>query len=92
VPPYDLISERSLILALLVGGGIAVGIILARSSRFMSFTARKRSDEEIENDVHEFGDGVSEHDAPVPLFIWLLAVAYLIWAVGYVVYTSWYGL
>ena len=92
MPPYDLIGDRSVILALLVGVAITIGLILARSSRMASFTTRERSDEEIEENVHEFGGGVSERDAPVPIFIWLLATAYLLWAAGYVVYVARFGL
>jgi hypothetical protein len=84
MPPYDLINTSYEILAIGIGVGITVLVILARGSTFFSWSFRKRSDAEIEEHLIEFGGGVSERNAPVPIAIWLVAAAVTIWSVGYI--------
>ena len=84
MPPYDLISFRQFVAMIGIGLGLAIAIALARGSSYLSLSLTKRSDRDVEDSVHEFGGGVRERNAPIPVFIWLLVVVYLCWAVGYV--------
>ena len=85
MPPYDLINYNYFILSLAIGLGITILVVLARGVKFFSFTLDKRTDEEIEEDVHEFGSGVTGKNSPLPLFIWLIIGSYFCWAVIYVI-------
>jgi hypothetical protein len=78
----------------MLAGGlmVATAIILARASRHYSFTLRKRSEAELIEETHTFGDAVKEQNRPVPVFIWLVAIGYVIWAIGYVVFSGVRGL
>jgi hypothetical protein len=92
MPPYDLINSRYFWFMMAAGVGIAVLVILARGVSPYTFSLRKRSDQQIDEDVHEFGGGVREKDSPVPLLLWLLVPSVLLWAVGYIIYSGAYGL
>lgn len=92
MPPYDLIGTENVLYMTGVGLLVSLGIILARGSRAWSLAGRKRSDEELDADVHEFGGEVSESSRPVPWLIWLVFVGYFIWAVSYVVFIGRNGL
>lgn len=92
MPPYDLINYNYFILAMSIGLGITILVILARGVKVFSLTLTKRSDKEIEEDVHEFGTGVTERNSPVPLFIWLIIGCYFCWAIIYVIYSGVAGL
>jgi hypothetical protein len=76
------------------GGGlmVALAIILARASSHYSFTLKKRSEEDLKKETHTFGDAVEEQNRPVPVFIWLVAIGYIIWAISYVVFSGTRGL
>lgn len=88
MPPYSWIHLENVWWVL--GGGLlfTAAIILARTSSQASFTFRKRSDEELEKERHEFAGAVAEHNRPVPIFIWLVAVGLVIWAVAYTVFSG----
>jgi hypothetical protein len=84
MPPYDLIGTQNFLFMLAVGTGIAILVVLARGVGHYSFTLRPRSDAQLAAEEHEFGGGVTERNAPVPLLFWLLIPGVLTWAVGYV--------
>ena len=92
MPPYNWIHIESVFWVLLGGLGVALAIILARGSRSMSFTLKGRSDEDMEKDTHAFAGHVEEQNRPVPVFIWLMLIGYILWAVGYVIYIGKAGL
>jgi hypothetical protein len=78
----------------MLGGGlmVALAIILARASSHYSFTLKKRSEEELQQETHTFADTVEEQNRPVPVFIWLVAIGYVIWAISYIVFSGSRGL
>lgn len=92
MPPYSWIGLESVVWILAGGGLITLAIIMARGSLHESFTFRKRSDEELENETHVFADHVSEQNRPVPIFIWLVCIGYFIWATAYVIHVGAFGL
>jgi 4-hydroxybenzoate polyprenyltransferase len=92
MPPYDLLGVENVLYMTAVGLLVALGVILARGSRTLSFTPRKRSDAELDADVHEFGGEVSESTRPVPWLIWLVFVGYFVWAAAYAVFIGRNGL
>jgi hypothetical protein len=85
MPPYTQINFDNFLFMILVGIGLAIAIILARGSAYLSFSFRGSSRNEDER-AHEFGGGVQEHDRPVPWLIWLIFVGYFIWAVSYILF------
>jgi len=92
MPPYDWIGSWHLVFMTGVGLGLALAVILARGSRVWGFSLRPRPDREEEEEVHEFGGGVSEMNRPVPWLIWLVFVGYFIWATAYVIFAGARGL
>jgi hypothetical protein len=78
----------------MLGGGlmVATAIILARASGHYSFTLKKRSEEELQQETHTFGNVVQEQNRPLPVFIWLVAIGYVIWAISYIVFSGSRGL
>jgi hypothetical protein len=92
MPPYSWIHLESLFWVLAGGLIVASAIILARASRVWSFSLKKRTDKEIEEETHEFAGILSEGNRPVPIFIWLVIVGYFIWATAYVVFSGIRGL
>ncbi len=92
MPPYDLLNLRYVIYFLGIGCALSVLLILARGARTFSFTFRKRSQQEIDDDIHTFGSGVQERNAPLPLFMWVLILAFFIWAIVYTITTGRTGL
>lgn len=91
MPPYTWLHNEWLLLMLGFGLLLAIAVILARGSRVLSFSFTRRSERELEEDVHEFPGGLKEGNRPVPLLIWLLVFAYLPWAIAYTIYCSYYG-
>ncbi len=85
MPPYTQINFDNFLFMILVGIGLAVAVILARGSEYLSFSFRGSSPAEDER-VHEFGGDVKEADRPVPWLIWLVFVGYFIWAAGYILF------
>mgnify|MGYP006292395639 CR=1 FL=1 len=92
MPPYFGIHLENAWWMFAGGVLVAVAIVLARGSRHFSLTAKKRSEREIEEETHEFGDGLKEQNRPAPLFIWLMVAAYFVWAVAYIVFSGRHGL
>ena len=92
MPPYTWIGLESAFWILAGGGLITVVIIMARGSVYESFSFKKRSEEDLENETHVFADHVSEQNRPVPIFIWLVSIGYFIWATAYVLYSGAFGL
>ena len=92
MPPYSWIHLESV--WWMWGGGlmVATAIILARASRYYSFTLKRRSEEELQKETHTFADAVEEQNRPVPVFIWLVAIGYVLWAISYVVFSGARGL
>ena len=92
MPPYSWIHLESV--WWVIGGGlmVATAIILARASRHYSFTLKKRSEEDLVRETHRFGDAVEEQNRPVPVFIWLVAIGYAVWAIGYIIFSGKHGL
>lgn len=88
MPPYDQIHTDNLYYILL-GGLLTVGLVgLAVLSRDLTFTWRRKSEEEYEADVHEFGGGVREGHRPVPLFLVIMLVLFITWAIIYTAHTG----
>jgi len=90
MPPYESLEVESLVFMFGVGLILVFGIILARGSRWFSFTMLSRPDQELEK-VHHFGGEVSEDDRPVPWLIWVVLFGYFAWAIGYVIYAGRHG-
>jgi len=92
VPPYDAISLEHLALMLGIGVLAVIAVALARSSRWLGLTASKKTDEQLEAEVKQFGGDVSETQRPVPWLIWLVFVGYFVWATAYVILAGVRGL
>ncbi|HJX51481.1 MAG TPA: hypothetical protein VJ801_01835 [Polyangia bacterium] len=92
MPPYDLLAIQHLIFMVGVGLAIVFVVILARGSRWLSFSTQKKTDADREHDVVEFGGEVSETRRPVPWLIWLLWPAYFLWAAGYLIFNGMTGM
>lgn len=92
MPPYEVMHIENLLWVFGAGLLFVVAITLARYSRHFTWTLRRRSEEELEAETHEFGGGVKEQNRPVPLFIWLVAIGYFAWAIGYVLFSGAVGL
>lgn len=92
MPPYNWIHLESVFWVLGVGLMSAVAIILARGSRALTFTFKKRSEQALRDETHDFGGVVSEQNRPVPVFIWFVGIGYFVWAIAYVVYSGTFGL
>ena len=92
MPPYSWIHSESVMWVLFGGLIFTAATVLARSSRAWSFSLRKRPEEPTDEEGHEFGGIVSEQNRPVPIFIWLVAIGYFIWAALYVVFSGIRGL
>jgi hypothetical protein len=85
MPPYTQIHFDNFLFMILVGIGLAIAVILARGSEYLSFSFRRSSRAEDE-EVHEFSGGVKEYNRPVPWLIWLAFFGYFIWAVSYILF------
>ena len=92
MPPYDLLASQHVVYIVGVGLVIVFTVLLARGSRFLSFSTKKKTDADREREVVEFGGEVSETRRPVPWLIWLLWPAYFLWAAGYVIFSAWTGM
>jgi hypothetical protein len=88
MPPFSLINLEYVFSIIGVGLIIAFLVILARATPVWSFTFKKRSDREIEQDIHEFGSGVTERNQPIPWLIWVVLCGWFAWAAAYSVYVS----
>lgn len=91
MPPYDLINYEYFVMMIGIGLILTVAVMLARGSRIFNFGSTPRTDREIDEDVHDFGDNVREGTRPVPIFIWFVWIGYFIWALGYVIFSSYFG-
>jgi hypothetical protein len=87
MPPYTQIHFDNFLFMILVGLGLAIVIILARGSEYLSFSFRGSSRAEEER-VHEFGGDVKESYRPVSWLIWLLFIGYFIWAASYILFVG----
>jgi RsiW-degrading membrane proteinase PrsW (M82 family) len=87
MPPYTQLNFENFLFMILVGVGLAIVIILARGSEYLSFSFRGTSRAEDEQ-VHEFGGEVKESNRPVSWLIWLLFVGYFIWAASYILFVG----
>jgi hypothetical protein len=87
MPPYTQINFDNFLFMILIGVGLALAVILARGSEYLSFSFRGSSRKDDER-VHEFGGEVRESDRPVPWLIWLVFFGYFIWAVSYVLFVA----
>jgi membrane associated rhomboid family serine protease len=73
----------------LAGGGlIALAIVLARASRHRTLSLRRKSEEQLERETHDFAGAVREQNRPVPLLVWIVTVGYFVWAVAYVIFSA----
>ena len=90
MPPYNWIHIESI--WWVFGGGLifATAIILARASAVWSFSFKKIS--QTEEEEHEFAGEIKERNGPIPIFIWLVAIGYFIWAISYVMFSRAHGL
>ena len=92
MPPYIWIHLEN-VWWMFAGGLIfAAAIVLARASATFTFSFRKRSDKELDEDTHDFADDVQEQNRPMPILIWLVFIGYFIWAALYVVFSGSRGL
>jgi hypothetical protein len=92
MPPYTWIHLENVWWVLAGGLLFAAAIVLARASTTFSFSLKRRRDEAIEEEVHEFPGGVKEQNRPVPMLIWLMIIGYPVWAVLYVIFYGARGL
>jgi hypothetical protein len=88
MPPYEWLANQRLLLALGIGLGLTIAVLLARGSRVFGFSLSKKPAEPSESERHEFGGGVSELHRPVPLLVWLVFVGYFVWATAYVLFVA----
>jgi hypothetical protein len=86
--PYDMLHMESVWMMLLGGGLVTLAVVLARASRRHALSLKRRSEEQLEAETHEFADGVREQNRPVPVFIWIVTVGYFVWATAYVIFTG----
>jgi hypothetical protein len=87
VPPYDRVHE-SHVLYILLGGLLLTGlIVLAALSRHLG-VGRPKTEEEHAGEEHEFAEGIREGHRRVPLFIVVMLVLLVLWAVGYTVFSG----
>ena len=49
---------------------------------------RRKTEQEYEDEIHEFGGGVREGHRPVPLFLVVMLALLIAWAVGYTIYSG----
>lgn len=92
MPPYDTINLDRFFLMTVLGLGITALVVLGRGAYGITLSLRKRSEKEIEEEVHAFGGDVSEGNGPVPLVLLLVIVSVLAWAVAYVLICGMKGL
>lgn len=86
MPPYDRIHDEYLVY-ILVGGPLLLLLLwLAVLSRRLTVTTRRLSEQEYQDAVHDFGP-VREGHRPVPLFLVVLIVLFVAWAIGYTFYS-----
>jgi hypothetical protein len=72
---------------ILVGGPLLLLLLwLAVLSRRLTVTTRRLSEQEYQDAVHDFGP-VREGHRPVPLFLVVLIVLFVAWAIGYTFYS-----
>lgn len=90
MPPYESMQAQDVLFMITVGLGLVIAVALARGSRTLFLAIRKRDLEE-EARPTEVAEGIREGHGPIPLFIWVLAIGYLAWAVGYIIYSGMYG-
>jgi hypothetical protein len=86
--PYEMLHMESAWMMLLGGGLVALVIVLARASRRHALSLKRRSEEQLEAETHEFPGGVREQNRPVPVLIWIVTVGYFVWAAAYVIFTA----
>jgi hypothetical protein len=87
MPPYNQIHAEYLAYILLGGSALTLLIWLAVMSRRWTATTRKLSEQDYEAEVHSFGD-VQEGHRPVPLFLLTMVVLFVLWAIGYTIYSG----
>jgi len=92
MPPYTLIGIENLIFMFGVGIVLVIVVVLARESRRLGLSLSRRTPEQEEQDVKEFGGEVQERHGPLPWLIVLVFCGYFIWAVAYVVFSGARGL
>ncbi|MDP2209692.1 MAG: hypothetical protein Q8K98_13115 [Bacteroidota bacterium] len=78
MPPYEILQEQYILLALL-GGTVLVTFLYVAINTFRTFK-RKEATEKIE----KFPEGITEGHKPIPLFLIILYIAYFLWAIIYV--------
>jgi hypothetical protein len=88
MPPYDLLHLEGVWMVLVGGALVALAIVLARASRHRTLSLRRKSEEQLEAETHDFAGAVREQNRPVPLLVWIVAVGYFVWAVAYVIFTA----
>lgn len=87
MPPYNQIHSEYLAYMLLGGGVLTVLIFLAVYSRHLTVTTRKLTEQQYEDEVHSFGE-VKEGHRPMPLFLILMLSLFVLWAIGYTIYSA----
>jgi len=87
MPPYNQIHAEYLAYMLLGGGLLTLLIVLAVFSRRLTVTTRRLSEQDYEDEVHSFGP-VKEGHRPVPLFLIVMLALFVLWAVGYTIYSA----
>ncbi len=86
MPPYKQIHWEYLVY--LFAGGILVAalFLLALQSRELNLPFGRRGKEK-EEEIHHFGE-VSEGNRPLPLFIAVIFVLFVLWAFFYTIYSG----
>jgi hypothetical protein len=92
MPPYSTLNLDHFFLMVVLGLGITALVVLGRGAHSLTLSLRKRSEKQIEEEVHEFGGGVREGNGPVPILMLLVCASVLVWAVAYVLLSGARGL
>jgi len=88
MPPYSAIHNEYLLYILLGGGLLTALLVLALYSGKWTIGSRRQDDPQQDDQVHEFGGGVREGHGPVPLFLVVMLVLFVIWAIGYTLFAG----
>jgi hypothetical protein len=87
MPPYLAMEFDRLWWIYGIGLALALLLVLIRGSRRFSFGLRRQSEPEAQHSLHEFAHGLREGTHPVPIYFWTMCVCYIVWSIGYVLFS-----
>ncbi len=90
MPPYNQIHAEYF-WYIILGGLVFTGLVwLAVVSRVYTLGRTIRDEREHDDKPHSFGGGLREGRGRMPIFLWLMLVLFVVWAVGYTLYSAEY--